>query len=68
MNSISGYTKNKNVQMLISLMLAHGVRKVVISPGSTHEEIVVGLQYNGDFQLYSAIDERSAAYMAEYFL
>ena len=64
MNSISGYTKNKNVQMLISLMLAHGVRKVVISPGSTHEEIVVGLQYNGDFQLYSAIDERSAAYMA----
>lgn len=64
MNGITGYTKNRNIQMLISLMLAHDVRKVIISPGSTHEEIVVGLQYNGEFQLYSAVDERSAAYMA----
>ena len=64
MDSITGYTENKNVQMLISLMLEHGIRKAIISPGSTHEEIVVGLQYNGNFQLYSAVDERSASYMA----
>ncbi len=50
--------------MLISLMQAHGIRRAVISPGGTHNEIVVGLQYNGGFKLYSTVDERGAAYMA----
>lgn len=45
-------------------MLAHGVRRVVVSPGTTHMEIVAGLQLNGGFEMYSCIDERGAAYMA----
>ncbi len=64
MEIINGYAKNLNVQMLIALMEVHGVRRAIISPGGTHNEIVVGLQYNGGFELYSTVDERGAAYMA----
>lgn len=64
MEKITGYSKNLNVQMLIQLMLANHIKRVVISPGATHLEIVAGLQYNGSFMLYSSIDERGAAYMA----
>lgn len=64
MEKVNGYSKNQNVQMLIALMLEHGIKRVVVSPGSTHMEIVGGLQYNGNFKMYSAVDERGAAYMA----
>lgn len=64
MEIVKGYTKNLNVQMLISLMQAHGIHKVIISPGGTHNEIIMGFQYNGSFELYSTVDERGAAYMA----
>ena len=64
MEKITGYSKNLNVQMLLQLMLATHIKRVVISPGTTHLEIVAGLQYNGSFMLYSSIDERGAAYMA----
>ena len=64
MEKVNGYTKNPNIQMLISLMQAHGVKRVIVSPGGTHNEIVVGLQYNGNFEMYSTVDERGAAYMA----
>ena len=50
--------------MLISLMLEHGIKRVIVSPGGTHNEMVVGLQYNGNFEMYSTVDERGAAYMA----
>ncbi len=50
--------------MLIALMQAHGIRRAVVSPGGTHNEIVAGLQYNGGFEMYSTVDERGAAYMA----
>lgn len=61
---ISGYTKNLSVQVLVDLLLKHGIKKAVISPGTTNLEFVAALQYNGQFQIYSSIDERSAAYMA----
>lgn len=64
MEKIHGYSSNMNVQMLIALMKAHGIRRVIISPGGTHNEIIAGLQYNGDFELFSTVDERGAAYMA----
>lgn len=64
MEKVNGYTKNPNIQMLISLMQAHGVKRVIVSPGGTHNEIVVGFQYNGNFEMYSTVDERGAAYMA----
>lgn len=59
-----GYSKNKSIQILISLLKNHGIDKVIISPGTTNLEFTAGLQYDKGFELYSSIDERSAAYMA----
>ena len=61
---ITGYSKNLNVQYLIALLQAHGIKRIIASPGTTDLEFVAGLQYNGGFEIYSSVDERSAAYMA----
>lgn len=58
------YTNARNVQIVIALMKAHGVKKVVASPGATDLAIVASLQQDSYFEMYSSIDERSAAYMA----
>lgn len=58
------YSAERNVQMLIYLMKMHGVKKVVVSPGATNVTVVASLQQDPWFELYSAVDERSAAYMA----
>lgn len=61
---ITGYTHNLSIQILVDLLLKHGIRKAVVSPGTTDLEFIAALQYNGEFEIYSSIDERSAAYMA----
>lgn len=38
------YTNARNVQIVIALMKAHGVKKVVASPGATDMAIVASLQ------------------------
>lgn len=58
------YSIERNVQMLVYLMKEHGVKKVVISPGATNVCLVGSLQCDDYFELYSAVDERSAAYIA----
>lgn len=58
------YTTEKNIQILISLMKAHGVNDIIISPGSMNHILAACLQDDSDFNVYSCIDERSAAYMA----
>lgn len=58
------YSTNKNVQILIALLKAHNVKKVIASPGTTNLELMASLQHDGFFQMYSCVDERSAAYMA----
>ncbi len=58
------YSAERNVQMLIYLMKMHGVKKVVVSPGATNVTVVASLQQDSWFEMYSAVDERSAAYMA----
>lgn len=57
-------SEERNVLMLMSLMKAHNVKKVVVSPGTTNISLVYSLQQDKYFELYSAYDERSAAYMA----
>ena len=59
-----GYTDEKNIQMLIGLLKAHGIKKIIISPGTTNLTFVASVQYDSWFELYSSVDERSAAYMA----
>ena len=48
----------------IALLKAHGIRKVIASPGATNVTFVGSLQHDSFFQIYSCVDERSAAYMA----
>ena len=58
------YSSEENILQLIALMKAHEVRKVVASPGTTNITFVGSLQNDPYFQVYSCVDERSAAYMA----
>lgn len=61
---MSGYSAERNFQILISLMKLHGVRRVICDPGTTNISLVASLQSDSYFELYSSVDERSAAYMA----
>lgn len=58
------YTNEKNAQVIIGLLKAHGIRKVIASPGTTNMALVVSMKNDQYFQVYSSVDERSAAYMA----
>lgn len=58
------YSDERNVQILVSLLKAHGIKKIVVSPGSTNVTFVGSVQQDPWFELYSCVDERSAAYMA----
>lgn len=58
------YTNEPDILELIALMKAHGVRNAIVSPGSTNISLAASLLYDKDIEVYSAVDERSAAYMA----
>lgn len=58
------YTTEKSVQIVVALLKAHGIRKIIASPGTTNITLVASLQCDPFFEMYSAADERSAAYMA----
>lgn len=58
------YTSEKNTQILIALMKAHGVKKIIVSPGATNVCFVGSVQHDPYFEIYSSVDERSAAYLA----
>ncbi len=57
-------TVERNVQIVIALLKAHAIRKVIVSPGATNITFVRSLQNDSFFELFSCVDERSAAYMA----
>ena len=58
------YTSERNVQIVLSLLKANGIRKIIASPGATNFTFVGSVQNDPFFEVYSAVDERSAAYMA----
>lgn len=58
------YTDEKNALIIIALLKANGISKVIASPGTTNMALVCSMQHDDFFQVYSAVDERSAAYMA----
>lgn len=64
MGEIGKYSSERNVQMLIYLLKQHNIRKVIASPGTTNINFVASVQFDDYFQVYSCVDERSAAYMA----
>lgn len=59
-----GYSSKRNVQILIALLKEHDISKVIVSPGTTNIMFVASIQNDEWFDIYSAADERSAAYMA----
>lgn len=59
-----GYSKEKNIQIMLALLKANGIKKAVVSPGATNYTFVRSMQSDPYFELYSCVDERSAAYMA----
>lgn len=58
------YTDEKNALIVISLLKAHGIKKVVASPGATNVTFIGSIQNDPYFEVYSSVDERSAAYLA----
>lgn len=58
------YTNERNVQIVISLLKEYGIKNVIVSPGTTNITFVASIQQDPFFKMYSAADERSAAYIA----
>lgn len=64
MESKFKYTSERNVQIVIALLKAHGIHRVIASPGTTNMTFVVSIENDPWFQVWSSVDERSAAYLA----
>lgn len=58
------YTNERNIQMIISLLKEHNIKKIIASPGTTNISFVGSIQNDPYFEIYSSVDERSAAYIA----
>lgn len=61
---VQNYSVEENVQLLIAHLKAHNIKKVIASPGTQHMAFLGSIQFDGSFEIYSCVDERSAAYMA----
>lgn len=57
-------TNERNVQIVLSLLKEHHIKKVIASPGATNITFIASMQQDPYFEMYSCVDERSAAYMA----
>lgn len=58
------YTDDKNAQVVLALLKKFGIRKIVISPGTTNVPVARSVQNDPFFEVHSVVDERSAAYFA----
>ena len=58
------YTNEVDIQIVLALLKAHNIKRIVVSPGTTNHTLVLSAQQDSFFEMYSCVDERSAAYMA----
>jgi len=58
------YTIERNIQIVLAYLKAYGIRNIIASPGTTNITFVASVQQDPFFNVISAPDERSAAYMA----
>lgn len=58
------YTDDKATQILIALLKEYNIKNIVISPGTRNYGFAISVQNDNFFNVYSVIDERSAAYFA----
>ncbi len=61
---MSLYTDERNAQIIIQLLKENNIKKIIASPGTTNACFVASLQGDPFFEIYSAPEERVAAYMA----
>lgn len=60
----ANYTDERNIQQIIYLLKAHRIKKIIASPGSSNVSFIASIQNDAFFEIYSVVDERSAAYFA----
>jgi 2-succinyl-5-enolpyruvyl-6-hydroxy-3-cyclohexene-1-carboxylate synthase len=58
------YPKIPLAQSIIEICLAKGLTEIVISPGSRNAPLTIGFVNNPNFNCYSIVDERCAAFFA----
>lgn len=58
------YTNHKSALYVVAMLKAQGIRKIVISPGTSHNAMVRSIDEDPYFETYSVTDERSAAFFA----
>lgn len=58
------FSNERAAQILISLLKQHNIKKIIASPGATNITFVASAMHDPWFEIYSSVDERSAAYMA----
>ncbi len=57
-------TDKLSCNILTDLLRAHGVREVVLSPGSRNTPLIVAMARDSELRCHVVIDERSAAFIA----
>ncbi len=57
-------TDKLSCNILADLLIAHGVREAVLSPGSRNAPLILALSRRDDLRCHVVIDERSAAFIA----
>lgn len=58
------FGNKKNINILTSLLVAHGIKSVVVCPGSRNAPIVHNLNECAEISCYPVTDERSAGFYA----
>ena len=58
------YSNELNTIIIVALLKKHNIKKIIVSPGTTNVAFVISVQNDPFFEVYSAVDERSASYMA----
>ena len=58
------FVNKENINILTSLLVAHGVRRAVVCPGSRNAPIVHNFNECEDIICYPVTDERSAGFYA----
>lgn len=57
-------TDKLSCNILADLLIAHGIKHVVLSPGSRNSPLIIALTRREDLESHVVIDERSAAFIA----
>lgn len=58
------FSAERAAQQLVSLLKQHNIKKIVASPGATNITFLATAMHDPWFEIYSSVDERSAAYIA----